>query len=363
MITWDEFQTMDRTGVTVLDTRSDVEWSLGHIEGAVHIPDTVLRSRIDELDRDQEYILYCAKGRRAYGVDRILKQHGIRSRNLTGGWLTYQAAVEKQDNPLGAEPEVTIETEPILDMTTIKPDYKVDAIGLQCPGPIMSVYKKMQDMTEGETVRVQATDPGFRRDIGVWAEHTGNTLVGIEQEGATITALLRKGGPLPELLGQPLAAANRGKTMVVFSGDMDKALAAFIIANGAASMGQQVTMFFTFWGLNILRKKKAPPIKKSLVERMFGWMMPKGADATKLSKLNMGGAGTAMMKAVMRSKNIDSLPMLIESAMDAGVKIIGCQMTMEMMGIHQEELLDGIEFGGVATYIGETDKASATLFI
>ncbi len=141
------------------------------------------------------------------------------------------------------------------------------------------------------------------------------------------------------------------------------AIAAFIIANGAASMGHKVTMFFTFWGLNILRKDNPPSVAKNFLERMFGWMMPKGAGKLKLSRLNMGGLGTEMMKRVMKSKNIDSLPALIASAQENGVRLIACQMTMDMMGIKAEELIDGVEIGGVATYIGETDKANASLFI
>jgi len=122
-------------------------------------------------------------------------------------------------------------------------------------------------------------------------------------------------------------------------------------------------MFFTFWGLNLLRKKQAPPVNKNLIERAFGWLMPRGADAVRLSKLNMGGMGTALMKGVMKSKSIDSLPTLMRTAMDAGVTLIACQMTMEMMGIKREELIDGVTIGGVATMLNATDKANATWFI
>ena len=122
-------------------------------------------------------------------------------------------------------------------------------------------------------------------------------------------------------------------------------------------------MFFTFWGLNVLRRRDPPPIRKSIVERVFGWMLPKGADALKLSRLNMGGAGTWMMKRVMQSKNIDSLPRLIETARESGVRLVACQMSMDMMGIRPEELIDGVEVGGVATFINEADKANAALFI
>jgi len=151
--------------------------------------------------------------------------------------------------------------------------------------------------------------------------------------------------------------------MIMFSGDLDKAMAGLIIANGAAAMGDEVTMFFTFWGLNILRKAQKIKVRKSLMEKMFGFMMPRGADKLGLSKMNMGGMGTLMMKGIMRKKRVSSLPELIESAQDLGVKFIACTMSMDVMGIKPEELIDGVEYAGVATYLGEADEANVNLFI
>ena len=153
------------------------------------------------------------------------------------------------------------------------------------------------------------------------------------------------------------------KTMIMFSGDLDKAMAGLIIANGAAAMGDEVTMFFTLWGLNILRKAQKINVRKSFMEKMFGFMMPRGADKLGLSKMNMGGMGTLMMKGIMRKKRVSSLPELIESAQDLGVKFIACTMSMDVMGIKPEELIDGVEFAGVATYLGEADEANVNLFI
>jgi peroxiredoxin family protein len=152
-------------------------------------------------------------------------------------------------------------------------------------------------------------------------------------------------------------------SMVVFSGDLDKVLAAFIIACGAAVMDKPVTMFFTFWGLNVLRRDERVPVKKGLVERMFGWMMPRGANKLKLSKMNMGGMGTMMMKRVMAQKNVYSLPTLMQEARDAGVRLVACTMSMDMMGITKEELIDGVEFGGVASFLDAADRSKTTLFI
>lgn len=153
------------------------------------------------------------------------------------------------------------------------------------------------------------------------------------------------------------------KTIIVFSGDMDKVMASLIIANGAAAMGSEVTMFFTFWGLNVLRKAKKVQVKKDFMERMFGWMMPRGAEKLGLSKMNFGGMGAAMMKNIMKKKNVNTLPELIESAQMMGVKMIACTMSMDVMGIREEELIDGIELAGVATYLGESDEANVNLFI
>jgi peroxiredoxin family protein len=152
-------------------------------------------------------------------------------------------------------------------------------------------------------------------------------------------------------------------SMIVFSGDLDKVLAAFIIANGAAVMDKPVTMFFTFWGLNVLRRGETVPVKKGLVERMFGRMMPRGADKLTLSKMNMGGMGTMMMKRVMAQKNVYSLPKLMQEARDQGVRLVACTMSMDVMGITKEELIDGVELGGVASFLDAADRSKTTLFI
>jgi len=153
------------------------------------------------------------------------------------------------------------------------------------------------------------------------------------------------------------------KTIVVFSGDLDKAMAAMIIASGAAAMGNEVTLFFTFWGLNLLRKPESVKVKKNLLEAMFGLMMPRGARRATLSKMHMGGMGTAMMKYVMKTKNVATPEELLRDAQQMGVKFIACSMSMDVMGIKQEELIEGVEIGGVATYLGSADEANVNLFI
>lgn len=365
-IEWRDIAALDLEKTGILDVRTEPEWSLGHIPGAVHIPNDDLRQRLDDLPRDKEWILYCSIGRRAYGAERVLRQHGYHVKNLSGGYQTWQVAIEPQSNWDAWTPQEAAGGLPTLSRKETLPmsDAKItlNCAGMQCPGPIMAVYKRMQEMVEGEVLEVTATDPGFRRDIAAWCEQTGNTLLDLEESDGRIRATLVK-GRRPVLRPGPDGALPRAKTMVVFSADLDRALAAFIIANGAAAMGQQVTMFFTFWGLNILRRRDPQLMRKTLIERMFGFMMPQGPEALKLSRLNMGGLGTAMIKSVMKSKNIDSLPALIHSAQEAGVRLIACQMSMDMMGIKPEELREGVEIGGVATYINESDKGNMSLFI
>jgi len=163
----------------------------------------------------------------------------------------------------------------------------------------------------------------------------------------------------------PVEASNGEdrKTIIVFSGDLDRAMAAFIIATGAAAMGSKVTMFFTFWGLNILRKPSGEAVRKPLLDRLFGWMMPRGPAKLGLSKMNMGGLGARMMRYVMKQKKVASLEELMDTAKELGVKLVACTMSMDVMGLRPEELIDGLEFAGVATYLSEADRANVNLFI
>ncbi|HOO71656.1 MAG TPA: DsrE/DsrF/DrsH-like family protein [Spirochaetota bacterium] len=154
-------------------------------------------------------------------------------------------------------------------------------------------------------------------------------------------------------------------SMVVFSGDLDKLLASFIIATGAVAMGLEVVMFFTFWATPALRDNKKKGKGKDLFGRMFGFMLPRGARKVTLSKMNMGGMGTAMMKMLMKKKNVQSLDEMIELAGELGVKIYICEMSMDLMGFKPEEMIDypGVEFVGVATFLEEAGNSKIQLFI
>ncbi|SFS69197.1 DsrE/DsrF/DrsH-like family protein [Marininema halotolerans] len=156
---------------------------------------------------------------------------------------------------------------------------------------------------------------------------------------------------------------QKKSTMVVFSGDLDKAIASYIIATGSASMGNEVTMFFTFWGLTILRKENAVPVQKNRMDKLFAKMLPRGPRKLGISKMNVGGLGAKMMKYTMKKKNIVTLQELIELAQELDIKMVACTMSMDVLGIKKEELIDGIEYAGVASYLAEANEANHNLFV
>lgn len=350
----------------ILDVRTPAECALGMIPGAINIPVDELRVRLPELPREKEIIAYCQVGLRGYLACRILMQHGYRCLNLTGGYKTFRAftgsPVPPGPCPACESPTPTPVTSTIQPMTTSSPTLEVDACGLQCPGPIMKLRKAIEDITPGQRLVVRATDPSFASDVEAWCHSTGHVLVSLERKAGIVEAVIERTERERDAthLAEP---PSRAKTIIVFSGDLDKALAAFIIANGAAAMGSNVTMFFTFWGINVLRRDRMVRVKKTLLEKMFGWMMPRGANHLKLSKMHMAGMGTAMIKYIMRKKNVASLPQLIEQAKLAGVRLVACSMSMDLMGIKPEELIDGVEFGGVAMYLDRAEAGNVNLFI
>lgn len=345
----------------LIDVRPSISYKLRTIEGAVNIPVTQLRERFAEIPRDKKVVLFCDKGFNSYIAARILIQNGFENvLNLSGGFLLYKEIVKDKAGIISSN-----FSQPIQFSMTNK-TIKIDACGMQCPGPILKLSECVKQLQDGETVEISTTDAGFALDIEGWCNSTGNTLINLIKENKVIKAIIQKGCANKTEMGAEKMIQQdikNGQTMVVFSNDLDKALASFIIANGAAASGKDVTMFFTFWGLNILRKSENVKIKKNLVEKMFGMMMPKGASKLILSKMHMGGMGTWMMKQVMKSKNIMSLQELIKSAQENGVKFIACTMSMDVMGIKAEELIDGVELGGVAKYISESERANSNLFI
>ncbi|HCU57293.1 MAG TPA: CoA-disulfide reductase [Anaerolineaceae bacterium] len=361
---WDEINQLDRHQATIVDVRLPEELALGMLDGAVNIPLPQIRQQINEIPKDRPVLVYCQTGQRSYFASRVLNQLGFDAYNLTGGYKTYSHAVGRQSNfdvfeHVSISSREEIKEIPPAALTTGN-EFTVDACGLQCPGPILKLYNKIKEVEEGDIVKVQATDFGFTSDVEAWAKSTGNRLLSLDTEDGKIVAKIQKGaGKQPEA-GQAL---GKNKTMVIFSGDLDKALAGCIIANGVIASGHEASMFFTFWGLNLLRKNEHVKVRKNLVERMFGWMMPQGTKRARLSQMHMAGMGTAMIKSIMKEKHVDSLPVMLQTAIDNGVHIQACQMSMDLMGIKHEELIDGIEIVGVATMLAASDDSNGVIFI
>ena len=359
---WDALEKGDTGSQTVLDVREESERMVYEVPDSKHIPLGQLRSRINEINKAMEIIVFCAIGVRAYNAARILMEHGFTNVKVyPGGTKFYIATHYEQKEPTHMTNNTAVSDsghQEIKDVAVAS--MRLDCSGLQCPGPIMKVFETMKSMKDGDVIEVSANDPGFAKDIVSWCRRTGNTLVANTRRGDEYVALVKKGAAAPVVTDIPKAD---GKTIIVFSGDLDKVLASFIIANGAAAMGRPVTMFFTFWGLNALRRGNKQKVKKSLIEAMFGGMMPRGVDKLKLSKMNMGGMGTAMMKMVMRQKNVDSLQELMKKAMASGIKLVACTMSMDVMGIRKDELLDGVELAGVGAYLGDAEESNVNLFI
>jgi len=370
-ITYEEFkEQFDPATMLLLDVREQIEVENGKLEGSVNISVNKLRERMAELPKDKLIVIYCQVGIRGYIASRILNQNGYKTKNLIGGYnLVKQSSFKPSESKekagggdkghnvnkvSGMQPEKEIVSEAKV----------LDARGLCCPGPLMRVKAAVDEMQPGQVLKVLASDAGFYEDIRSWCDRTNSELLDRSKKAGVITAMIRKGsGSQLVMADTSCQTVKDNKTIVVFSGDLDKALASFIIANGAAAMGKKVTMFFTFWGLNILRKPENVPVKKGFMDSMFGAMMPKGPDKLKLSKMNMMGMGTAMMRKVMKDKNVSSLAELVQSAIDSGIELVACQMSMDVMGLKKEELLDGVKLGGVGYMLGEAEDSNVNLFI
>ncbi|HEM3618524.1 TPA: FAD-dependent oxidoreductase [Streptococcus suis] len=365
---WSQVDELISNNAFLLDVREEFELATGTIESSHHIPLNQLRQRLGELPKNQPIYVYCQVGHRGYNAARILSQAGFDVKNLDGGYKTYKTA-HYRIKPLDylSFNQTRHKSEDLKEPSEI---IHLDACGLQCPGPILKVKEKIDKMSIGQKMEIEASDFGFGADLAAWCQNTGNTLLSNKVENGKVLATIVKGKSsisesemknLPSL-GQEgvLKETKDGATMVVFSGDLDKALASMIIASGAAAYGKKVTIFFTFWGLSILKKQK---VKKSGLAKLFDIMLPSKANNLPLSQMNMGGMGASMIKYIMKQKNVDSLPDMIEQAHQLGVKFVACTMSMDLMGIEKEELFDFVEYGGVATFIGDSEQANMQLFI
>ncbi len=370
-INFDKINDLVKQGEYLLDVREVIENEIGTIQGSVNIPLGELRDRLSELPKNKTIYVFCQVGIRGYIGTRILMQNGFDAINLDGGYKSYSCVYDTEltQHCCDTDDEGNMLLEETLaensQMNEIKEvTLKVNACGLQCPGPIVQLYKSLETLNNGEVLEIKATDPGFKVDVRKWAEKTGNTLLSLNSEGKTFVATVQKGSKALNVSTENKVIEDKnGTTIVVFSQDLDKAIAAFIIAQGAATMGKKVSLFFTFWGLNVLRQAKKVRVRKDFMEKMFGWMMPRGPKKLPISNMNMGGMGSKMIKSIMKKKNVDALEVMMSTAIELGVNLQACAMSMDIMGIKKEELIDGIEVVGVATYLADTTTANHNLFI
>ena len=363
-VTWSRMRDIDRAESVILDVRTADEYAMGAIPGAVNIPLEELRSRLAEIPTDKAIYIYCAIGLRAYLATKILLANGYTNvKNLSGGYKTYSAAVAPVTHISPDVADAVIQPCDI-DQQAARSEVKtikVDACGLQCPGPVLRLKQTIDEIQAGERLEMTATDAGFARDAQAWCNSTGNSLISNTEEKGKFTVVIEKGGP--KVCGPVSSCDGGGKTFIMFSDDLDKALATFVLANGAAATGKKVTVFFTFWGLNVIKRERKPKVSKDIFGRMFGMMLPSDSRKLKLSKMHMMGVGSRMMRGIMKRRGIDSLESLRQQAIDSGVEFIACQMSMDVMGVKKEELLDGVTIGGVATYMERADQANVNLFI
>jgi tRNA 2-thiouridine synthesizing protein A len=374
---WRELQRLNTAGaLQLVDVRTPEEFEIGTLPNASNIELDHLRERLHELDKTRPVVLFCQIGMRGYLAYRILKQHGFANvKNLTGGIKTYAWATEKQANPdifdyedIKRRAQAEIEAEQGGDCALVTPAgdrHVLDAVGLQCPGPIMKTYRAVEAMLPGELIEVTASDPAFGRDIRAWAKKTQNEVISLEAAKGLTKVVIRKGQPAAPVAATALAASVRDKTtLVVFSDDLDKVMASLIIASGAMAMGKPVSLFFTFWGLSVLRRDNPPHVDKPMMDRMFSTMLPSGVShLDSLSKMNNAGLGVKLMRKVMRDKGVATPAALLADLVAGGAQLIACQMSMDVMGIRHEELIDGVQIGGVAAFLGEAQESGTTLFI
>lgn len=361
---WRELQDADLSKVMLVDVRTPEESALSAVPGAVNIPLDDLRERMGEIPKDRPIYLFCEVGLRGYLASNILKGHGYKDvRNLIGGLKTYKAATSPV--PVPSANENGTKGTCCSAASLQEPDtavVRIDACGIQCPGPILKLKKSMDSLQPGQKVEVRSTDAGFPNDAESWCHTTGHKFIQKRSERGIHYVLIEKQASCGAG-NVNVASEDKGKTLILFSDDLDKTLATFVLANGAAATGKKVSIFFTFWGLNAIKKSHKPKVKKDFWGRMFGLMLPSDSTKLPLSQMNMMGIGAKLMRFIMKRKSVDSLESLRLQAIDNGVEFIACQMSMDVMGVKREELLDEVTVGGVATYMDRAEQANVNLFI
>ncbi len=362
IITWRDISHLARETSVLIDVRTKSEYEMGTIRGALNIPVDELRERLDEIPKNKDIIIFCQIGLRGYLAHKILTQNGFKNvKNLSGGYKTYSIATAPISH---IEPKIIKDGKAELDEQNTKVEIKtmkINACGLQCPGPILKLKNAVDEVSVGQRIEISSTDAGFARDAQAWCNSTGNELISSEAEKGIYTITIEKGAKNCSIV--KTSCDDKGKTIIVFSDDLDKALATMVLANGAAATGEKVTLFFTFWGLNVIKKVNKPKVDKDIFGKMFSMMLPSHSKKLSLSKMSMLGAGDKMMRHIMKKRNIESLEALTAQALANGVEFIACQMSMDVMGVNKEELIDEVTIGGVATYMERADNANVNLFI
>lgn len=345
----------------LLDVREPAEFETGFIPGSVSIPLGQLRGRLAEVDKSRRVVSICKVGLRGYVAERILRENGFNAVNLSGGTLSWDAAHFKLCNP---DPSSTAPGSCPAPAKVAATNAKVvDVRALSCPGPVVRLKMEFDALEPGAQVRLLAAD-SFKPDLVNWINSSGNELRSMERKEDHLEAIIRKAASDGSCCsGAVVKKADDSAAIILFSNDLDKALAALIVGCGMAAAGSKVSIFFTFWGLSVLRRNPAPAVKKSLISRMFGFMLPKGAKKLALSKMNMAGMGTAMMKQVMARENVPTLSELLVQARELGIKFIACEMAMDVMGLQREELIEVDSVAGVASFAEIARNAGTTLFI
>ena len=360
---WRDLLSTNREERVLIDVRTPEEYALGTIDDAFNIELDTLRERLSEIPRDKPIFLFCGVGLRGYLASNILKANGYSDvRNLIGGIRTYNIATAqytKATTNSGSDDTVQDATSQDVSAERVV----VDACGLQCPGPILRLRERVSALNEGECIEIMATDSAFARDVEAWCNSTGNCLVATSCDKGIYRAVVQRGASGCAAQSSTTSKKGDEKTFIMFSDDLDKTLATFVLANGAAATGKRVTIFFTFWGLNAIKRVNKPRVKKDIWGKMFGWMLPSHSKQLSLSKFNMFGLGRIMMRHLMKLRGVESLESLRQQALDSGVEFIACQMSMDVMGIKREELIDEVSVGGVATYMERAEKSDVNLFI
>lgn len=349
----DELENFNPEHHFLIDVREEVECINNVLKNSINIPLTKLRNSLNSIPKDKEIWVYCAVGLRGYLACRFLSQNGYNVKNIAGGIKT-SSLIFNNSTKVENSKNSTLSNSSNIEY--------IDLSGLSCPGPLVTIKEKIETLKNGEYLKVKVSDSGFYNDIKSWCKVTNNTLLDIKKDNNSTFATIQKGSISANKNENIIINENsESVTIVVFSGDLDKAIASFIIANGALALGKKVTMFFTFWGLSIIKKRTLS--KNNILEKMFSFMLPKNSLSLPVSKMNFFGIGAKMIRYVMKSKDIMSLEELMNKSIENGVNLIACSMSMDVMGISKDELLENIEYGGVGQYLGEAQNSNTNLFI